>query len=123
MNWALTLGRSAFAVALGVLIGAGAAIVGIHVATRDRVLDVQLPDVEMPPSIERSMSVPPTVVDVSRAAVEQSGGPLQLVAMIGASPTDPAVVDLTTRWERAQPGDYIDVELGAGRRALVLVHP
>jgi hypothetical protein len=123
MNWALTLGRSALAVALGVLIGAGAALVGIHIATRDRVLPIGVDDLEAPPSVEMTRLAPPTVVDVSHAAVERSGGPLQLVAMLGASPTDPAVVDLTTQWERAEPGDYIDVELGNGRRALVLVHP
>jgi len=121
MNWALSVGRSAFAVAFGILVGAGAALVGIEVATRDRVAVLELPPIEVPPSI--AMATPPTVVDVSRSAIEQSGGPLQLVAMLGVAPTDPAVVELTTRWDGAEPGDYIDVELAGGRRALVLVHP
>jgi hypothetical protein len=123
MNWALTLGRSAFAVALGILIGAGAAVIGIEIATRDRGVAVVEPGAPLVMPSFAAAPEPPTVVDVSRSALEQSGGPLQLVAMLGVAPTDPSVVELATRWDRAEPGDYIDVELAGGRRALVLVHP
>jgi hypothetical protein len=136
MNWALTLGRTSFAMALGVVVGAAAAVVGVEAAaSRDCV-------VEAPVVVARAAAEDPvTIVDVSRSALSRSGasGAASLVVLLGIRPDEPVVTidgaaavhgvdDLGAAWDRARPGGFIDVELGgpraaSGRRVLVLVHP
>ena len=131
MTWVFSLGRSSFAIALGVLIGAAAAILGARSAVHRIVIEDTPAEVVVaaaPPSPDR-------IVDVSRSALDQVGPLDGLVALMGLEPTErvariggaPASLDaLAAGWLAAAPGDYLDVEIasatGAVRRVVVLVH-
>src|SRR5262245_20102206 len=129
MSWALS-GRStfAFAVAIGVLVGAGAAVVGIDLAMygHQRVVEVPVPVASL------NASAPARVVDISRSAFARSHAPV--ASLLGLEPMDPIVaIDgarvedsmaaVEAAWAVAPPGEYLDLETASGRRVLVLVHP
>jgi hypothetical protein len=125
MSWALS-GRStfAFAVAIGVLVGAGAAVIGI---------DLVMDEHPQPRVVEAPVAAaaPARVVDISRSAFAHSHAPI--ASVLGLEPLDPIVtVDgmrvgdgaaaVEAAWAVAPPGEFIDLETASGRRVLVLVH-
>src|SRR5690349_1069574 len=124
MSWALS-GRStfAFAVAIGVLVGAGAAVVGIDLAMDGHPRVVEVP-VAAP--------APARIVDISRSAFAHGHAPV--ASLLRLEPLDPVVAidgarvaDATAAVEAAfavaPPGEYLDLETATGQRVLVLVHP
>lgn len=126
MSWALS-GRStfAFAVAIGVLVGAGAAVIGIDLVMDDH---PQSRVVEVPVAAP----APARIVDISRSAFARSHAPV--ASLLRLEPLDPVVAIDGTRvddaaaaveaaWAVAAPGEYLDLETATGQRVLVLVHP
>jgi len=150
MTWALAVGRSSFAIAFGVVIGAVAAAAGVQLALRshqhEQWVHLEPPrialsgaNLALPPSPEPD---PVTIVDVSRSGVERAGGAGSLIGTVGVAPDEqlvsingrdalalPAADALVLAWVAAGAGDYLDLELvgvgpatGSHRRVLVLLH-
>jgi hypothetical protein len=130
MTWVLSLGRSSFAIAFGVLIGAAAAILGARSAVHRIVVEDPAPQI-----VVAAPASPDRIVDVSRSALDQVGPLDGLVGLLALDPTErvariggaPASLDaLAAGWRAAAPGDYLDIEIasasGAVRRVVVLVH-
>lgn len=136
MNLALSLGRASFAVAIGILIGAGAAVIGIEVATRGHE-----PDPPLALTAPRPTPDPQTIIDVSRSALAQTGSAVSSLAHMLHIGTDRSLVtvngqtsdrlSLAAAWNAARPGEYLDLQLYSPGlpslqqidRVLVLVHP
>ena len=137
MNLALSLGRASFAVAIGILIGAGAAMIGVEVATRNH------EPVAPVPTLVRAVAPDPdplTILDVSRAGLDRTGGAASLAGLMHVGQGRSVItvngqtadqLDLATAWSQAVPGDYLDLQvftpglpsLQRIDRVLVLVHP
>ena len=123
LQWPGALWRGSLAIAIGVLGGTAAAVIGIHAA---------LPS--SPPAAAAAAPVPATtVIDVSRAGLERAGAIAGLAGLLGADATHPITMidgaavhdglrDLAAAWDVTAPGDYLDVGVGS-RRFVVLVHP
>jgi hypothetical protein len=136
MHLALSLGRASFAVAIGILIGAGAAVIGVEVATRGHEVPVAgLAHLAPPP-----LPDPQTIVDVSRGALARTGGVGSLAELLHIGPDRSVMtvngqtsdqLSLSAAWNAARPGEYLDLQLYTPGlpsmpridRVLVLVHP
>ena len=135
MHWPLAVWRGSLSIAVGVLVGAGAAVVGIVAALPDSAphRPVRAPvAIVAPPPAES----PARVVDVSRTALERVGALDTLVTLAGIDAAHPVVSidgapvtdglrDLATAYDVTPPGGYVDIGMGGDtpRRVVVLVHP
>jgi hypothetical protein len=129
MTWVLTLGRSSFAIAFGVLIGAAAAILGARSAVHRIVVD------DVPAEVVVAAS-PDRIVDVSRSALDEVGALDGLVGLLALAPDEriariagnqAVLASLEAAWLAAAPGDSLDVEIASttgasARRVVILVH-